>query len=279
MDLLALISDTYDYTLHSHTQFCDGRADIDTMAAAAVALGMAVYGITPHSPIPFPSPCNMRREDVGPYFEAVERVRLRYPQCRFLRGMEIDYIDEDWGPHSPYFATLGLDFSIGSVHFIPDMEGEPVDIDGSFDNFKRKMADRFRGDIDYVVDTFYHQSMDMLAKGGFDILGHLDKVGQNASYFAPGIEEGSHYRSLVDEYLGRVIASGVIVEINSKALYDHKRIFPGERYLPRLLDAGVPMVVNSDAHWPDRIDAGRREVLALLANLRKDRHGAPSQGH
>lgn len=269
MDILELIADTDRYTLHSHTQFCDGHADMNTMAAAAVAQGMRVYGFTPHSPIPVTSPCNMRLDSVEAYLAAVKDVQAepRYSSCRFLAGMEIDYIDAEWGPASSYFRSLPLDYAIGSLHFIPDWEGEPVDIDGRFESFKRKMADRFRNDIDYVVETFYRHSMDMLAAGGFDILGHFDKIGQNAAYYAPGIEDGSHYRSLVDDYIGRIIASGITIELNTKALAEHGRVFPGKRYLPRLVGAGVKIVVNSDAHYPDRINAGRPEGLRMLADL------------
>ncbi len=266
MNLLAIISDNTNYTLHSHTQYCDGRATMDEMARAAVEQGMTVYGFTPHSPIPFDSPCNMSADAVGDFLREADRIAAAYAgRCRFLKGMEVDYIGSEWGPHSEYFKSLPLDYTIGSVHFIPTQDGEPVDIDGKFESFRRKMADRFRDDIDYVVDTFFRQSMDMLAAGGFDILGHFDKIGQNASYYAPGIEGGSHYRGLLRQYMDRITASGVIVELNTKAYHEHGRFFPSAALLPELVAAGVPVVVNSDAHYPDRICAGRAEGLRALA--------------
>lgn len=266
MNLLELISGTDNYTLHTHTQYCDGHADMSTMADAAVAAGMKVYGFSPHSPIPFDSPCNMKEDDVPLYLDEVEAIRHRHAGCgcTFLAGMEVDYVDASWGPANAYFQSLPLDFIIASVHFIPNQGGVPTDIDGKYENFKRKMADMFHGDIDYVVETYYRQSMDMLRLGSFDILGHLDKVGQNASYYAPGIEEGEHYRGLIDEYITRIINSGVIIELNTKALAEHHRVFPNEIYLPRLVAAGVPIVVNSDAHYPDRINAGRAEGFRML---------------
>lgn len=236
------------------------------MARAAVEGGMTLYGFTPHSPIPFASPCNMSADDVPAYLAEAERIADIYKgRCRFLKGMEIDYINAEWGPAHPYFTSLGLDFSIGSVHFIPSQAGEPVDIDGKFENFKTKMSDRFRGDIDYVVDTFFRQSMAMLEAGGFDILGHFDKVGQNASLYAPGIELGSHYRGLLDEYIDQIAATGVVVELNTKAYPEFGRFFPAKYLLPRLVKAGVPFVVNSDAHYHNRITAGRAEGYSALA--------------
>ena len=270
MDFNSIVTSTSLYNFHSHTQFCDGRADMETMACAAVAAGMRHYGFSPHSPIIIPSPCNMSMDAVGEYLAETERIKAmpELASCRFYAAMEVDYLGPEWGPASDYFRALPLDYTIGSVHFIPNQDGEFFDIDGHFDRFRKTMADHFRGDIDYVVDTFYRQSVDMIMTGGFDILGHFDKVGQNAAYFAPGIEEGSHYKECVNRLIDGIIGQRLVVELNTKARKEHRRFFPGERYLQRLIDAGLTIVVNSDAHHPDRISASRDEALSLIDNLR-----------
>lgn len=270
MDFNSIITSTPHYNFHSHTQFCDGRADMETMARAAVAAGMKHYGFSPHSPVIIPSPCNMSMDSVGRYLDEVDRIKAmpELASCRFYTAMEVDYLGAEWGPACDYFRRLPLDYIIGSVHFIPNQEGEYFDIDGHFDRFRETMAKHFRGDIDYVVDTFYRQSADMIMAGGFDILGHFDKVGQNAAYFAPGIEDGSHYRECVDRLIDLIIERRPVVEMNTKARQEHGRFFPGERYLPRLTDAGLTIVVNSDAHHPDRIDASRDEAMSLIDRLR-----------
>ena len=127
------------------------------------------------------------------------------------------------------------------MHFLPCGDGY-VDVDGRFDSFKIKMERFFDNDIRHVVETFYRQSVDMVEAGGFDIIGHFDKIGHNASMFAPGIEDEVWYGKCVDRLVER-------------------RIFPSFRYLPRLVESGVTIVVNSDAHYPDKVDAGREEVI------------------
>ena len=266
MDIIATIGDERLYTFHSHTNYCDGHATVADMARAAVEAGFSHYGFSPHSPVPIESPCNMKAADVAAYLADVEFVRKRYADSgyRFYAGMEIDYLGPQWGPSSPYFATLGLDFSIGSVHFIPAPDGTLVDIDGRFENFKRKMAAHFDNDIEYVVRTFFRQSAQMIEAGGFDILGHFDKVAQNASYFSPGIEDSSIFRKEVSALIDLIIARKPIVELNTKSLVDHGRFFPSERYIPCLLDAGIKIIVNSDAHYPDKINASRSEAFLIL---------------
>lgn len=270
MDFESIISQTRQYNFHSHTQFCDGHASMELMARAAVGAGMRHYGFSPHSPIPVSSPCNMLRADVDVYLAEVQRIKAmpELQSCRFYAAMEVDYLGDDWGPANEYFKSLPLDYIIGSVHFIPSQSGEYVDIDGHFDSFAKRMKAYFRDDIDYVVDTFYRQSRAMVETGGFDILGHFDKIGQNASYYAPGIEEGSHYRQCVESLIDMIIDRRCVIELNTKAREQHGRFFPGERYLPVLADAGITILVNSDAHQPDRIDASRGEAFNLLDRIR-----------
>lgn len=269
MDFQKITSSTDKYNFHTHTHFCDGRATMDEMAAAAVAAGFVHVGFTPHSPIHIPSPCNMSSDSVPLYKENLKRLKDRYAGvCEFYLGMEIDYLDPQHGPASKIYADYGLDYSIGSVHFIKNQEGVFVDVDGKFDSFRQKMAEFFHDDINYVVAEFYRSSSEMLSLGGFEILGHFDKIGQNASYYRPGIEDEPWYRRLVGDYIDQIVASGITIEINTKARAEHGRFFPGERYWKRLLEAGVPVVVNSDAHYTHLIDASRKEAFDLLNSLR-----------
>lgn len=270
MDFNKIVTQTTQYNFHSHTQFCDGRATMEEMARAAVAAGFRHYGFSPHSPVPIVSPCNMAVADVPAFIAEAERIKSmpELASCRFYTAMEIDYLGIDYGPASPYFDSFPLDYTIGSVHFIPTQQGNLVDIDGNYDSFSRRMHENFHDDIDYVVDTFFAQSRAMVAAGGFDILGHFDKIGQNASYYAPGIENSAEYQRLASELIDMVIERNLTIELNTKAYKEHGRFFPGERWLPRLIDAGVTILVNSDAHYPDRINASRNEALQLLQTLK-----------
>lgn len=264
IDFKKISQQTDHYNFHSHTQFCDGRATMDEFARAAVASGMLHYGFTPHSPVPVESPCNMSFESVPAYFAEANRIKQEYTgQTTFYTGMEIDYLGESWGPSDPYFDTLDLDYRIGSVHFIPSPDGM-IDVDGSPESFLRKMERHFDNDIEHVVRTFYRQTLGMIDAGGFDIIGHYDKIGFNASQFRPGIESEEWYVRLLDEVTEAIITAGVVVEINTKARKERGRFFPDPRTWRRLTDAGVTVIVDSDAHWPELIDASRTEALGML---------------
>ena len=207
LDFKNITESTDLYNFHSHTQFCDGRADMAAFADTACKSGFIHYGFSPHSPVPIQSSCNMDFERVEEYFKEYKRLREEYSgKLNLYCAMEIDYLGSEWGPSNPYFAALPLDYRIGSVHFIPSAEGM-VDVDGRFESFKGKMARYFDNDIESVVRSFYSQTNDMISAGGFDIIGHFDKIGHNADHFLPGIEGEKWYESLVNDTIDNIVES------------------------------------------------------------------------
>lgn len=272
IDFKAIISQTGRYNFHSHTQYCDGRAAMADFAAAAAAAGFRHWGFTPHSPLTVPSPCNMSTDDVPAYLEEVSRLRSLYPDGpRFYASMEIDFLGREWGPQVSYFQDLPLDYRIGSVHFVKAPSGDYVDIDGSYETFARKLHTYFRDDLRYVVNLFYEATLEMIDLGGFDIIGHYDKIGNNADFVRKGIEQEGWYRDLAEEATEALIKSGVAVEINTKAYDKCSRFFPENSHWPRLVDAGVTLLVNSDTHYPELHSAGRSEAFELLGKIKAER--------
>ena len=271
MDIIRqIISSTHRYNLHSHTQFCDGRATMEQMTVAAIDAGFVHWGFSPHSPINIESSCNMSADDVPAYLAEVKRLRQHYgDHIRLYASMEIDYMSPDWGPASQIFQDYDLDYRIGSVHFVPTRSGEWIDCDGNFERFNRNMGTKFGGDIRYVVETFFTQNLKMIDAGGFDIIGHMDKIAHNASQYQPGIENEPWYTALADQLVDSVASHDIVAEVNTKALIDHGRMFPSARLIERLLERNVPLAINSDAHYPEKVNLGRPQAIELITRLQQ----------
>ena len=255
------------YNLHTHTQFCDGHASMAEFVVEAINLGFMHLGFTPHSPISVESPCNMTREKVQDYLDEMERLRKAYGDLiNLYTAMEIDYVGNGDGPANDYFRQLPLDYRIGSVHFIPSIDdpADMVDIDGKFPGFKARMVQKFGGDIEYVVKTFFAQMMAMIEEGGFDIVGHMDKIGFNASQYREGIDEEPWYDKMVINLFESIMDHHLTVEINTKAWLQNNRFYPNLKYFGMLKRYNAPVVVNSDAHYPTLLNNGRVEAIKLL---------------
>lgn len=258
---------------HSHTEFCDGRASMAEIADAAKDAGFKVWGISPHSPICCPSGANMKAEDVKDYIKESNRLKEKYGEnLRILIGMEIDYISEDFGPHTNYFQSLPLDYRIGSVHFVKTKDGKPVDVDGPSDRFLKYLDSEYKGDLRYVVETYFATEIEMLEAGGFNIIAHLDKIGDNGTHAWAELEDQSWYADLVENVIAKATEKDVIIEINTKKYETGKRFFPSERWWSLLKKYRAKLVLSTDAHYPDKVESGYKEALDLLC-----KHGMENQ--
>lgn len=267
-DIVSLIDNSSNYNLHSHTEYCDGHAPMSEMAEAAFNSGMKVWGITPHSPICIESPCNMSFNDVSAFISQAEKLAERYQgRMTVLTGMEVDFINKEFGPHLDYFQNLPLHYRIGSVHFVTDRKGIPHDCDGNCERFQKFLHDYYRDDLQYVVEKYFEQVLEMLELGGFEILGHFDKIAGNACSVDPQLESYHWYESLIDDVISHVQSKPVIVEINTKALATRQRFYPHYKWWPKLISSKLPVAFNSDAHDPHLVNAGREEALQIKSRL------------
>ena len=245
---------------HSHCLYCDGRANMEDFIRFAIS-----EGFTSHAPLPFSTAWTMEWDRMDDYLSEFSRLKEKYAdKIELAIGLEIDYLDEDSNPSLPRFQDLPLDYRIGSVHMLYSPEREIVDIDTPADTFRQLIDKHFDGDLDYVVHLYYKNLLRMVELGGFDIVGHADKMHYNASCYRSGLLDEPWYDTLVRGYFTAIAEHGYIVEINTKAYHELGTFYPNERYFTFLKELGVRVQVNSDAHYPERINNARAEALAAL---------------
>ncbi len=250
---------------HTHTLFCDGRASMETFVRFALSRRFSSLGFSSHAPLPFSTSWTMEWDFMETYLAEFRRLRERYAsRIELYVGLEIDYLNDHSCPASDCYRLLPLDYRIGSVHLLYTPEGQIVDIDTSPGHFRHIVDRHFHGDLDLVIRLYYQRLLRLVELGGFDILGHADKMHYNASCYRPGLLDEPWYDQLVRHYFAAVARQGYLVEVNTKSYADTGTFFPNERYFQTLRQLGVRVVVNSDAHYPDRIDASRPEALRAL---------------
>ena len=248
---------------HSHCLYCDGRANMEDFIRFAISEGFTSYGISSHAPLPFSTAWTMEWDRMDDYLSEFSRLKEKYAdKIELAIGLEIDYLDEDSNPSLPRFQDLPLDYRIGSVHMLYSPEREIVDTPA--DTFRQLIDKHFDGDLDYVVHLYYKNLLRMVELGGFDIVGHADKMHYNASCYRSGLLDEPWYDTLVRGYFTAIAEHGYIVEINTKAYHELGTFYPNERYFTFLKELGVRVQVNSDAHYPERINNARAEALAAL---------------
>ena len=251
---------------HSHCSFCDGKAPMEDFVEEAVRQGFAAYGISSHAPLPFPARWTLEAERMAAYLAEIDRLKAAYAdRIELYAGLEIDYLNEQSNPASDYFQKLPLDYRIGSVHLIVS-RGKYVDIDTDAETFAENLRLHFGDDLRKLVTDYFDKLMRMVSTGGFDFVGHADKIVYNASRCQPDIAEQPWYRQKIREYFETIARHGAMVEINTKKYHAGAGgvFFPNRSHFRLLRELRIPVLVNSDAHLPQTIDSGRREALAAL---------------
>ncbi|MDH6344190.1 histidinol-phosphatase (PHP family) [Parabacteroides sp. PFB2-12] len=254
---------------HSHCTFCDGRSVPEDFLKEAIRQGFRAYGFSSHAPLPFETFWNMSAKDMPAYLAEIDRLKKEYgDRIEVYTGLEIDFLDDAYNPSIDYFRQLPLDYRIGSVHFIPQSEVQTEEnmlcIDGPYEEFAAAVDHFYNGDIRRLTEEYYRSVCRMVELGGLDIVGHVDKIYQNGHRY-PGFSlEADWYKDLFYACIELIAQKGLMVELNTKNYHRKQQLFPHSQFLALLREKKIPMMVNSDTHFPHLVNDGREEALALL---------------
>ncbi|GHV55403.1 histidinol-phosphatase [Spirochaetia bacterium] len=258
--------------IHTHTLFCDGKDDIETCCRRAWEKGLVSIGFSAHAPITcktgFKSDWHLRDDRLDAYLEAVRVARARWEgKLPVYLGLEVDYIPGLIGPADADYLSLGLDYLIGSVHYIlPPNGAEPFTVDGSREDLDRGIRSGFGGDGEALAASYWDTVEGMIRAGGFDVLGHVDLIRKNNSghpFFNPA---GTATLKRVGEIAQTAATGGITVEVNTGGLNRKKTddTFPSVPFLRLFRESHVPAIITADAHQAEDLDGHYDEALAAL---------------
>jgi len=251
---------------HSHNTFCDGRSSMEDFVKFALAKNVIKFGFSSHAPLPFNTFWNMKIDDFIDYQAEFRRLKLKYNyKIDLYLGLEVDYIHDFFEIQNNLFSTECFDYLIGSIHYMDKLtDGNFWTVDGNIEDFKRGLNLLFDGDIRAAASRFFEISSVMIQKGGFDIVGHFDKIALNGSSFKEFNVSESWYRNMVADVLQLVKNNGLILEINTKSLKNKGITYPDIEFFPLINEIQIPVVVSSDSHYPTTIIDGFENTYNAL---------------
>jgi histidinol-phosphatase (PHP family) len=252
---------------HTHTNYCDGKASPREMVEYAVAHGMRYLGFSGHAPLPYENTFSIKDDNYVPYCNTIRELQHEYAnQIEIRLGLEIDYVPGLLEDFTPLIEQGGLDYTIGSVHLIPnpnsieELRTHPQEaaqhlwmIDGPhYEVYDDGLQRHFGGDIRRAVKAFFHQTNTMIESQRPTIVGHFDKVVMHNRdrYFH---YDEPWFRNLMYETVELIHETGCICEINTRGLYKgrHNDYYPGRTTIRHMNELGIPVIVSTDAHAPD----------------------------
>jgi histidinol-phosphatase (PHP family) len=226
---------------HTHTPLCrHATGGPEAYAAAARAAGLSEYGISDHAPVR-PEPFDdwrMDEAELPDYFDWIDRARAAAGPLPIRAGLECDWLQgcESW--IEDLASRYPWDYLIGSVHYLGDWD---------FDN--PKWLGRWaESDVEAVWSRYWKTYAAMARSRLFDILGHPDLV-KKFSHRPPG-----DLARFYEPVIAAIAESGATIELNTAGW--HKpcaEAYPHPRFLELACQAGIPLVISSDAHAPAEV--------------------------
>ncbi|OJF77141.1 MAG: hypothetical protein BKP49_03125 [Treponema sp. CETP13] len=245
---------------HTHSTWCDGKASLESMVLAAIKNGLQILGFSSHTMYPFGSNWHLQPENTQAYCKEVHTLKEKYKdKIEILLGFEADYIPPVSFPTKKRYAQFNPDFLIGSVHYISDENKKKCcfTIDGNCDEIKTGIQTCFNGNAKKAVQVYYATQRDMIALSGFDIIGHLDVIRKRNDVLKFFDETDLWYKREIKATAQALAKSNLIAEINTggMARAGLKTPYPSAEFLKLLNHYDIPIMINSDAHKPEGINA------------------------
>jgi len=278
--------------LHTHTIFCDGKADMETMCQAAFSKGFDSIGFSSHAPVAkktgLKTAWHMPDEKLPEYIDAALAVRKRWEgKLNVYLGLEVDYIENFCGPADPDIQALPLDYIIGAVHYVAaPKNGELFTVDGPPEEFDPGL-ELFDNDGIALCTAYYDAYNAMVSAGGCDILAHLDLIKRNNDrlrFFSPDDPAYEKLAAATADLIASVRSRAAdgkhlaadgkktaadgkhpilnerppIVEVNTGGIIrgGMAEPYPSLSILRLLRERDIPLMINADAHAPDHLGGG-----------------------
>jgi histidinol-phosphatase (PHP family) len=265
--------------IHTHSTFCDGKDDIETMCKTAHAKGFESIGFSSHAPIAkklgFPTGWHLTEERLNEYIDTILDARKRWQgKLAVYLGLEVDFIAGCCGPADADIEALPLDYVIGAVHYVSSPNGELMTVDNFDDDFAKEFRAYFNNDGKTLYSAYYKAYQEMVNAGGCVVLAHFDLVKKNNrryQFFSPDEDAyQSCVRETVDAIARAETAAGgrpLIVEVNTGGLIRKRTAdpYPSQEILRLLNERNIPVTITADAHAADHLggfyDEARTELL------------------
>ena len=236
---------------HTHTPLCHHAVGLPVeYAAQAKAAGLAELGLSDHNPMPEQyDDWRMALSDFPTYLDMVEEAREVHPDLPIRLGLECDFLEgrEDWIEEQSKMADF--DYLIGSVHYVG----------GDFAVDDPKHLSRWRGEgaVEEIWQRYWVLYEKMVRCRLFDFHGHPDLPKKF------GLRPSGDLRRYYEPVIQALADTDGAIEVSTAGLRKEcAELYPAQDFLSAACEAGVHIVISSDAHAPGEVGLQFDQALA-----------------
>ncbi|MCL2089115.1 MAG: histidinol-phosphatase [Oscillospiraceae bacterium] len=244
---------TFRSNLHTHSTFCDGKADMEDFVKTAIDKRFVSLGFSSHGPQSFDPHCCLKKERTQEYIEKIDSLKQKYSgSIEIYAGIEKDFYGNE--------IDFPTDYVIGAVHYV-EIEGGYYCIDR--DQQELDNAVKAAGGIEQVVELYY-DTIIRCVESKPDILAHIDMIKMYGGHYFSGQEKW--YRQMVCTAINSM--EDVITEVNTGGIYRGyiNSLYPDDFILKHMAERQIPITLSSDAHQTSALDGYYDKALEIIKN-------------
>ena len=255
----------YDQNLHTHTNFSDGKNDMEDMVKRAIELGFDSVGFSDHSNMGFAVTGAMSVENSKKSFESATALKQKY------QGVISVYC----GIENDLYSTWDLtpyDYVIGSCHCLV-LNGEVIEFDGAESHVK-SVIDRFFGGNGLEYAKCYYENFARLADTKrIDIVGHADLVTKHSERVKLFDENCAEYKAAALKAVRKVFERCQVFEVNTGAIARGYRStpYPAPFIMEELKKLGAKIIISSDCHNKDFLNCNFDKAISYVKSFGFDK--------
>lgn len=187
--------------------------------------------------------------DYAQFFQDVKAAGLSIKM-----GIEMDYTPGKEREMKAFINAHPFDYVIGSVHWIDDWG---IDLDLYKDEYEKR-------NIEQVYSEYFDQIVTLAESKLFDFVGHIDLI----KIFSYKPENQAFLDAQYDRVVHALASSDTCIEISTAGLRKPVgEMYPDPRFLQKCYDAGVGIVICSDAHMPKHVGFAYDQAVELARSV------------
>lgn len=169
-------------------------------------------------------------------------------------GIEMDYTPGKEKEMEAFINSYPFDYVIGSIHWIGEWGIDLAD-------FKEEYEKR---DIFETYEKYFDQVVTLAESNLFDFVGHIDLI----KIFKYKPNNQKFVEAQYDRAVLALAKNGTSIEISTAGIRKPVgEIYPDPIFLKKCFDAGVTIVLSSDAHQPEHVGYAYDQSIQLAKSV------------
>lgn len=246
---------------HVHSEYSKhASGSIEKVILSAISKGISILTITDHAPFFLDSNNRLRKEEIYDYKENILSLKEKYfDEIKVLVGLECDYFEDCFDYNQEIIDCIKPDYVIGSIHYIPDINGSV------------NVWDLNKINNPQIIEAYFNQVKSLIKSKQFDSIGHPDILLR--------VVNEKILKKYHCELMELLIENKLAYELNTSGLRKSKYNpitnleYLGEWSYPCLgniqygVENKIDFVIGSDAHIPEDVGLGLEDILSKSNNI------------